>query len=249
MKTVLALAFCLSTTVAHAITVAPGGVSITGPDCDPNNTTVAFSPDFSTFSILYQSMETSTVGVLRRVNSNPEEYDPSASVFAPPKRCNVKIAFRPAAGKQLELQQIDYRAYVNVPDDKSYAVIESKHRFLQGSLVTGGSTRNPSEWYIQGNLMLKQGPYDGEFVWSARYAPTATRPDMGLHVSNCTGVADFVIETTVRGHVFNSSEEVYVMLDSADGTLQEQSAVYKIAEKNCDATNRRRDRVCRNGRC
>jgi hypothetical protein len=249
MKLLPILAICLSITAAHSITVAPDGVSISGPDCDPSNTVVVFSPDYSTFSILYSTMETNTVGVRRRVNPNPSEYDPTASVFAPPKRCNVKIAFRPAPGKQLELQQIEYRAYVNAPSDQTFAVIESKHRFLQGSVVTGGVTRNPSEWYIGGVTMAKQGPFVDELEWSARFDATARTPDMGLQVSNCTGVADFTIETTVRAHSFNPDQDVYVMLDSADGTFQEQSAVYKIAEKNCDSTNRRRDRVCRNGRC
>jgi hypothetical protein len=210
---------------------------------------VVFSPDFSTFSVLYQGMETGTAGLDPALRRRLEEDElRQMALMATPRRCKIQIAFRVAPGKQLELQQIDYRAYVNAPSDRTFAVIESKHLFIGGSIVMGRG-RNPSDWHLNGVTMLKQGPFDDDLVWSARFSPTATTPNLGLHVSNCSGTADFGMDTIVRSHTFDPAVDVFVALDSADATMSEQSAVYRIAEKNCDETNRRRDRVCRNGRC
>ncbi len=239
MKPLIALALSLTAFSAQAITVS--GVSISGPDCDSSNTSIAFSPDNATFSILYGAMDTTTQGMDR--DNSVEQ------LRAPERKCAIKIGFRPAAGKQLELQQIDYRGFVSAPTSQVTGVIESLHRFLGGS-VQSGRGRTPSEWLRNGILLVKQGPFQDDFVWSARYSPTANDPNNGLHLSNCTGTADFIINTTVRGYTSDINQDVSVVLDSADGRVGgSQTAIYKIVEKKCDSQNQSRDRICRNRAC
>ncbi len=238
MKYLLLAILSLSASSAFALGVE--SVSITGPDCDSSNTSVVFSPDNATFSILYGSMETTSQG-------GPRDYDMGKAI-APQRRCKITIAYRPAAGKQVELQQIDYRGFVSAPTDKSYGIIESKHRFLGGSIAMG-TGRSPSEHLNSGVFIIKQGPYQDDFSWSARFSPTSHFPNLGMHISNCTGKADLVIDTNVRGHSFDIEQDVSVVLDSADARLGGQAAVYKVVENKCDKINQARDRVCRNRVC
>lgn len=238
MKSLLVALLTLSTMSAHALSVE--SVSITGPDCNSSNTSVVFSPDYSTFSILYGSMETSSQGV-------PRDLEMGKAV-APMRRCKILIAFRPAAGKQVELQQIDYRGFVSAPSDKSYGIIESNHRFLGGS-VAMGTGRMPSANLNSGIFIIKQGPFQDDFNWSARYSANAHFPNLGLQISNCTGKADLSIDTNVRGHSFDMDQDVDVVLDSADARLGGQTATYKLVENKCDKNNQARDRICRNRAC
>jgi hypothetical protein len=232
--TLLVLALSLN---AFALGVQGGRAIITGPHCNDGNTRVVFSPDNATFTILYDELSTSTRDGVRS----------ESAVHAPNKICRIRIPFTTARGKQVELQQVDYRGFVSAPSDKAYGVIESKHRFPNGTVVVANG-RWPSDRMLSGLLFFKQGPFQENVTWAARYSPTASSPNMGLHVSLCDGAANLDIETSIRAHSFDPADEVEVMLDSADATLG-ASATYKVVEKNCDEVNRRRERVCRRGTC
>lgn len=232
--TLLALTLSLS---AHALTVQGGRAIISGPHCNDGNTRVVFSPDNATFSILYDDMTTSTRDAVRG----------EGTVFAPAKTCRIRIPFVTVRGKQVELQQVDYRGFVSVSAARAYAVIESKHQFPRGTVVVSNG-RWPSDRLNSGVTFLKEGPFQDDVTWAARFSPTATSPNMGLHISLCDGNANLDIETTIRAHSFEPDGEVEVMLDSADASLG-ASATYRVVEKNCDEVNRRRERVCRRGTC
>jgi hypothetical protein len=226
----LALGLSMVTPALSWAQINVSGVTLGGPNCDPQNTQVVFSPDHSSFSILFSGMNVET-------QSSPG--DSAAYGYA---QCSVDINMTIPAGMQLELRSVDYRGYMFLPSDQSYGTINSAHHFVGGT-VDSPFGRSWGAQFVGGVSMINQGPFDSNVFYEANYGFGTTS---GKHYTRCSGQADLKIRVEARTHTFNVAEVSRVDLDSGDGTF---STEYGLALMPCDAHNRRLDRICRRGSC
>jgi hypothetical protein len=213
--------------IANATTVSPirqARAIYYGPDCDERNTVAVFAEDFSSFSLIFSELSTSTDAVKNNKKKR----------VAPEKNCTISIAFEVDSGFQVEVDQVDYRGYINVPTSKTAASISSQHFFVNGSVLTNNGR-------ILGNRLpassgvAKVGPFEGDVVWSSRYR------NVGRHASACNGSEALALKLNLRASSRDRAAEAFVALDTADANISNRSvATYRIQVKRCDAWNRAR---------
>jgi hypothetical protein len=219
-----------------------------GSGCPQDTASIVFAPDNSAISILYSEMNVTSdmpaVGRRGRLRPNLG----GNGVSAGNRECIVDIDIRIPVGMQLELTSVDYRGFVDLPNDQSYATINSMPYFIGGT-VDSAFGRMAGSQLIGGTSFIKRGPLTDSVFWQANYAGQSIRGNgfvSGKNISACRGQANLRIKTQTSTHTFDPSIVASLYLDSADAAF---SAQYGLTLKPCDAENRKREKLCSRGSC
>jgi hypothetical protein len=207
-----------------------------GSGCPDGSAQISFTSDNSIFSVLYSVMNVDT-------NQNR---DLNGSMNMGYLECSVDIGITIPMGMQLELTEVIYNGFMNLPDDKTYGTINSTQHFVGGT-VDHAFGRVPGSMLIGGLSFIKKGPLSENVQFKTSYLQKGKNGLVtGKHISSCEGKADFKMKTQIKAHTFNLESLGSVVLDTADAEFGSQ---YQLALKPCDEINKRRIRICKKGTC
>lgn len=228
------LTFTTCVSLAQQIQVT--GSRYRGAGCPDGSTEITFTPDNTVFSLLFSRMN---------VDSN-QFRNPGHAMNMGLLECQVDIDINIPMGMQLELTEVSFKAFMDLPDEKTYGTLNS-YQYFVGGTVDHQFGRVPGSMLIGGLSFIKKGPLSDNVEFKTSYLARGRNGLVtGKHISSCEGKADFKMKIQSKAHTFNVNTMGSVMLDTADGQFGSQ---YQLALKPCDEMNLRRIRLCKRGTC
>jgi hypothetical protein len=203
-KIIFLASLLFSVAQANAQAISAVGTQSYGGACPEGSYQVIWSPDMTTFTILFSKMNVSIPGVA------PQET----------QRAKCAISINLVVGGQVTVDRIDYRGFYQL-DAGAYAMMSSQYFFENGAAayIRGKSVSYmPSAMFAGGIRKSFAGPGLDNFTWTSSSAGSYT------NLSPCGGptTLDIITRLNVSSENIASAQ---ANLDSADGTM---AVTYKL---------------------
>ena len=200
----------LTAFTAQAVNITFNGSTPNGAGCPVGTYSITWAPDMTSFSILFDQMQTAIPGQVGRESQTTH--------------CGMLLNLVLPPNTQISIERIDYRGFYAL-DAGAFWMINSRYFFDNGAAIykANGAIQPPTT-FVGGIRANQAGPVQDVFNWGA------STESFAANVSPCGGPTNLAIVTNQNISSSTQPAAGQATLDSADSAM---SVVYKLNVTNC----------------